>query len=41
MKWEAKIILYKGEKRIAVIFKKDTALIARKNNLKVCDGVNL
>jgi integrase/recombinase XerD len=29
MKWEAKIIQYKGEKRIAVIFKKDAALIAR------------
>lgn len=36
MKWEAKIILYKGEKRIAVIFKKDTALIAR---IKQFEGV--
>jgi integrase/recombinase XerD len=29
MKWEAKIIKHKGEKRIAVLFEKDTDLIAR------------
>ena len=29
MKWEAKIIKHKGESRIAVLFEKDTDLIAR------------
>lgn len=29
MKWEAKIIKHKGERRIAVLFEKDTDLIAR------------
>lgn len=29
MKWEAKIIKYKGEKRIAIYFEKNAALISR------------
>ena len=36
MKWEAKIIKHKGEKRIAVFFEKNTALIVRIKQIEGC-----